>query len=133
LEDIRYKQRFENFEKSFFLLEQALSINEPSIVEKAGAIQFFEITFELSWKLMKDYLSYIGYEVKSPREAIKTAFSIELINDGSTWLDGLVDRNLTVHTYDEAKADEVYQAINNDYYKLLKASYSTFKALSCTD
>ena len=53
LEDIRYKQRFENFEKSFLLLKQALDIDEPSIVEKAGAIQFFEISFELSWKLMK--------------------------------------------------------------------------------
>ena len=82
MDDIRYIQRFENFEKSYLLLKSSLSIQNPSIVEKAGIIQFFETSFELSWKLMKDYEIYLGYEVKSPREAIKVAFSIDLIIDG---------------------------------------------------
>lgn len=133
MEDIRYKQRFENFEKSFLLLKQALDIDEPSIVEKAGVIQFFEIAFELSWKLLKDYLSYIGYEVKSPREAIKTAFSIELIAEGRVWLDALFDRNLTVHTYDEASANEIYKRIENLYFKLLQELYDKFRSLVCMD
>ena len=42
MEDIRYKQRFENFKKAFLLLQSALEIEDPSVVEKAGAIQFFE-------------------------------------------------------------------------------------------
>ena len=133
LDDIRYKQRFENFEKSFLLLEQALDIEEPSIIEKAGIVQFFEITFELSWKLMKDYLSYIGYEVKSPREAIKTSFSIEIIGDGEIWLNALADRNLTVHTYDETQADEIYMRIKSLYFKLLQELYLKFKDLVCMD
>ncbi len=36
MEDIRYKQRFENFEKSFLKLQDALDIVEPSDIEKAG-------------------------------------------------------------------------------------------------
>jgi len=60
--DVRYMQRFENFEKSFLLLKGALDIKVPSIVEKGGVIQFFETSFELAWKLMKDYLEYQGYE-----------------------------------------------------------------------
>ena len=51
MQDIRYKQRFENFEKSFLLLKEAISIKSPSIVEEAGVIQFFEITFELAMKM----------------------------------------------------------------------------------
>jgi len=133
LEDIRYKQRFENFEKSFLLLQHALNISEPSIVEKAGIIQFFEITFELSWKLMKDYLSYIGYDIKSPREAIKTSFSIEIIIDGEIWLDALSDRNLTVHTYDESQANEIYMKIERVYFKLLQELYAKFQDLVCMD
>ena len=44
--DTRYKQRFENYKKSFALLEESIGIEDPSVVEKAGVIQFFEITFD---------------------------------------------------------------------------------------
>ena len=131
MQDIRYIQRFENFEKSFLLLKKSLDIPNPSIVEKAGIIQFFETTFELSWKLMKDYEEYLGYDVKSPREAIKTAFSIDLIYDGETWIDALMDRNLTVHTYDEETANEVYEKIKNEYYNLTYQLYTFFKEKIC--
>lgn len=133
MENIRYKQRFENFEKSYLLLKESLKIKEPSIVEKAGVIQFFETTFELSWKLMKDYEEYLGYEVKSPREAIKRAFNIEFISNGSLWLEALVDRNLTVHTYDENIANEVYTKILDEYYYLLEELYLKFKDELCLD
>ena len=133
MDNIRYKQRFENFEKSFLLLAEALDIDEPSIFEKAGVIQFFEITFELSWKLMKDYLSYIGYEVKSPREAVKQSFGIELIENGERWLEALADRNLTVHTYDETRADEIYKRIRNIYFELLQNLYVKFQEFVCMD
>jgi len=129
MEDIRYKQRFENFKKAFLLLEEALKIENPSIVEKAGIIQFFEISFELAWKLMKDYLEFEGYNVKSPREAIKTAFSIELIDNGDMWLEALGDRNLTVHTYNESDAEEIYEKIKEEYFKLLKYLYKRFKCM----
>ena len=129
MEDIRYKQRFENFEKSFLKLQDALDIVEPSDIEKAGIIQYFEISFELSWKLMKDYLFYLGYDVNSPRESIKRAFAIGLIDNGEEWLNALIDRNLTVHTYDQEQADEIYKKIENVYYKLLQNLYNKFKDL----
>ena len=64
--ETRWKQRFENFEKSYRLLEQSLEIESPSIVERAGIIQFFEITLELSWKRLKDYLESQDVEAKFP-------------------------------------------------------------------
>ncbi|SMM98920.1 Nucleotidyltransferase [uncultured Candidatus Thioglobus sp.] len=132
-DDIRYLQRFENFEKSFKLLQQALAIKTPTIIEKAGAIQFFESSFELSWKLMKDYLDFSGYSVNSPRNAIKQAFSMGIINNGDLWLDALNDRNLTVHTYDEAMANEVFNKTKEEYYDLLLQLYTEFKKKSCSD
>ena len=129
MEDIRYKQRFANFKKAFLFLEEALKIENPSIIEKAGIIQFFEISFELAWKLMKDYLEFEGYNVKSPREAIKTAFSIELIDNGSIWLEALGDRNLSVHTYNESDADDIYEKIKEEYIKLLKYLYKRFECM----
>lgn len=133
MDDIRYIQRFENFEKSYLLLKSSLSIQNPSIVEKAGIIQFFETSFELSWKLMKDYETYLGYEIKSPREAIKTAFSIDLIIDGEIWLEALMDRNLTVHTYDEETANEVYVKIKDEYFNAIAELYTKFKDKICLD
>ena len=129
--DVRYKQRFENFEKSFLLLKESLSIEKPSIVEQAGSIQFFEISFELSWKLMQDYAGFLGYEVNSPRESIKRFFNLSYISNGGLWLDALMDRNLTVHTYNENMANEVYLKIKNDYFGLLEELYLSFKEKLC--
>ena len=39
------------------------------------------MSFELAWKVLKDYLEYEEFEVKSPRQTIKQAFQIELIED----------------------------------------------------
>lgn len=60
--DIRWRQRFTNLKKAFDGLSQALAIDNPDIVQRAGIIQFFKMSFELSWKTIKDYLEYNGFE-----------------------------------------------------------------------
>ena len=124
---IRWKQRFQNYEKAYHLLEQAVQIKELSEIERAGLIQFFEMTFELAWKLMKDYLSSEGFVIKTPRQAIRQAFQSDIITEGRVWLEALSDRNLTVHTYEEATAGKVQQDINEVYFPLLKQLYLFFR------
>jgi len=128
-DDIRWKQRFRNFNKSLELLENALKIEQPDVLQKAGIVQFFEMCCELSWKVMKDYLEEQGFtEIGTPRNAIKKSFEIGLIEDGHAWMDLLVDRNLSVHTYDEEKANSLDLLIHTKYIKLfqhLKTSLST--------
>jgi nucleotidyltransferase substrate binding protein (TIGR01987 family) len=123
LQDIRWKQRFENYGKALAYLEQALAIAEPDIIQKAGIIQFFEMSFELAWKLLKDYEEAQGFvDVKSPRSAIKTAFELGIIAQpeaGMAWLELLMDRNLAAHTYDELKATELELLIRDKYFPLL--------------
>ncbi len=92
-------------------------------LDRAGIIQFFEMAFELSWKVLKDFLEYNGYIVKSPREAIKLSFQLELINNGELWLKALEDRNLTVHTYDENTAIEITKRIKDVYLPELDKFY----------
>jgi nucleotidyltransferase substrate binding protein (TIGR01987 family) len=126
-EDIRWKQRFSNYEKSVTHLESALEIPNPDIVQKAGIIQFFELTYELAWKMMKDYLEAQGFtDIKSPRSAIKKAFETGIIVNGNMWMELLLDRNLTAHTYDEDKATEVGKLIREKYFPLLKELHLTF-------
>ncbi len=128
-QNMRWKQRFQNFEKSFILLGNSLGIENPDVTQRAGIIQFFEISFELSWKLMKDYLESQGFtDIKSPRDAIKKSFEIEIVEDGEMWLRALTDRNLTTHTYEEETALEVELVIRTKYFLLLNAFYKTMKS-----
>lgn len=118
--DVRWKQRFQNFDRACALLERTAEKSELSEAERGGLIQFFEMAFELSWKLLKDYLTAEGYEVKSPRDAFKQAFQIGLISNGTDWLTALEDRNLTSHTYDEDTALRVEKKIREQYLPLLR-------------
>lgn len=123
LKDTRWRQRFENFEKSYTLLEKYSHQEIKTELERAGMIQFFEMTFELAWKVIKDYLESQGYIVKSPRETIKQAFQIGLIEDGHIWIEALAKRNLTWHTYDEALAEKLVKEIIQSYFPAIKALY----------
>ena len=124
MDDIRWQQRFQNYEKSLTHLTMAAGIVSPDIVQKAGLIQFFEMSFELAWKTMKDYLEAEGYnEIRSPRDTIKKAFEIGLIANGHDWLQALEDRNNNSHAYDEEMANEICELIISKYFPLLQDLY----------
>lgn len=106
-QDIRWQQRFDNWQSAYKRLQHAVMANaerpDDELIQMA-LIKAFEMTFELSWKTMKDYLNYNGIDVKLPREIIKQAFANDIVTDGQQWIDMLEDRNLMAHTYDEARA-----------------------------
>lgn len=104
-----------------------MQIDAPSDIERAGMIQFFEMSFELAWKLLKDYLEDEGFTVTSPRAALKQAFQAGFIRNGHTWIDALQDRSLTAHTYDEATAIMVENKIRQSYYPMLAQLHRDFK------
>lgn len=69
---------------------------------------------------MKDYLELEGFEVKSPRSTIQTAFQTQLVTDGHTWIDALEKRNLMAHTHDESVAKQAEDLIKQQYYPIIK-------------
>ena len=79
--EFRWKQRFQNYQKSLNELKTALEKDEYSLLEQAGVIQLFEVSFELAWKTLKDLLYYEGFEVKSPRDSITAAFENNIISN----------------------------------------------------
>jgi len=107
--DIRWKQRFENYEKALWLLREALAdVDALSNLEKEGAVQRFEFTVELAWKTLKDYLEYSGVvlDQNTPKHIVKQAFAAKIISDGQLWIDILDCRNRMSHKYDEAAFDQ---------------------------
>lgn len=125
--DIRWKQRFDNFEKSYFTFNRILEIKSPNEAEKMGLVQAFEIVFELSWKVLKDYLSEQGYNVKSPREVLKQAFQNEIIEEGHIWLEALSSRNDTTHTYNNDIATALDIKIRDVYAPVIGSLYTYFR------
>lgn len=123
MNDIRWKQRFDNYSKAFLQLTEFIQQGRLNKFEVQGLIQCFEYTFELAWKTMKDYLENEGFDVKTPRSAIKIGFQSELISDGHIWMDMLEKRNLMAHTYNEQYAKQAEDLIRNNYYLVLKKLY----------
>jgi len=121
--DIRWKQRYQNFEKAFKLLEEAVTKTMLSDLEKAGVIQIYEFTFELAWKTVKDFLQEKEVLVKFPKDTIKEAFKYEIVDDGDLWMDMLEKRNFMAHTYNETNAELAYRLIVENYYYGLKQLY----------
>jgi nucleotidyltransferase substrate binding protein (TIGR01987 family) len=125
--EIRWKQRFSNYERSFNELSQAVARGSYDKLSQAGLIQMFELTFELAWKTLKDKLEYDGLKANSPRETIKLAFQNNYIRNGEIWIEALDNRNLLAHTYDEAKSNEARDLIRGKYFFLLKDLHEFLK------
>ena len=95
---------------------------------KSGVIQNFEFTYELCWKFMKRWLeenlgsSYV--DGVSRRELFRLAAESRLITNVDLWMDYHHSRNQTSHTYDEVKAQKVFETANrfvHDAQRLLNA------------
>ena len=117
--ELRWKQRFQNFEASLRELRSAIEKNDYTALERAGLIQLFEISFELAWKTLKDMLFYEGYDVNSPKAALKQAFASGIIAEGELWIKALDGRNLFSHTYSNELAEEAVKLIKEIYSPLL--------------
>ncbi len=121
-QDIRWHQRLSNYIKALDRLNKAVDLASKralSELEQQGLIQSFEFTHEFAWKVMKDYFYYQGnVEIRGSRDATREAFSFNIIIKGEVWMDMIVSRNKTSHTYDEKTAKEIVDNILNNYASL---------------
>ncbi|MDO4430185.1 MAG: nucleotidyltransferase substrate binding protein [Lonepinella koalarum] len=120
-QDIRWKQRFDNYQKAVgYLKSESEKYADTDIdVIKKGIIQSFEITHELAWKLMQDILKWEGeVDIYGSKSASRLAFNRGLITQGEVWQEMIKSRNTTVHTYDEAILIKEFDKIIKDYLPL---------------
>lgn len=107
----RLQQRIAMAEKALNAFEEVMTIANPSTIERDAAIQRFEFTFEALWKAAKQMLFDVeGIDVGSPKGVIRSCREVGIFTDNETTnaLEMVNDRNLTVHTYNEALAIEIY-------------------------
>ena len=119
--DIRWIQRFNNYNKALNQLQEAVELmknRELTRLEKQGVVQAFEYTHELAWKSLKDFLEDRGNtDIYGSRDATKEAFRLGLIESGEVWMQMIKSRNLTSHTYDESIADDIIMLIRDLYFE----------------
>lgn len=131
----RWVYRFDNFKRAFALLSEAVQIireRKISALEQEGVIQRFEYTWELTWKVLKDYLEYTGIvlETVTPAAVIKAAMAANIIKNGDVWMAALDSRNKMSHTYDFKKFEKIVISIENEYYPELECMHLKMLELS---
>lgn len=118
--DIRWRQRFDNYQRALRQLTMAVELHRTrplSELEQQGLIQGFEFTHELAWNVLKDYLEMEGIQgLVGSRSTVREAFKRGLIRDGETWMDMIEKRNLSSHTYHETIARTVVTAVVERYH-----------------
>lgn len=121
-DDIRWQQRLDNYVRALAQLQAAVGLSQTrplSELEQQGLIQAFEFTHELAWNVMKDYFAYQGQtSIMGSRDATRAAFATGLIEDGEGWMEMIVSRNQSSHTYNRATAEALVGRILHTYAAL---------------
>ncbi len=125
--DLRWKQRFQNFENAYEtfsrVFERYQATPDDEIVQIA-LVQAFEFTFEVAWKTMKDYLENEGYDgLGNSKQTVRVAFQAELITDAERWMEAIAKRNMTSHVYNSAILHETILFISDVFYPLVRSFY----------
>jgi len=124
VQDVRWQQRYANYSKIVNLLNLELAeknIADFSELEQSGISQWFELSYELLWKLLKDYLEFQEVEIGllSPKNVLKIAASSGLLEqiavDGEMLIEMHQSRNELTHIYDDEKALVILNFVQNNY------------------
>ena len=108
------------------LLDAALSecAAEPqNPLRQAALAKAFESTFEHVWKHLKRHADQAGLEVYSPRDALRIAAQLKMIDDLELWNQFLNARNLSVHDYvgmDDATSLQVVRQFRDEVNRLME-------------
>ena len=119
----KFINRYNTFCKSLKNLEKSKNADPEADFVLEGTVLNFSLTFDISWKVMKDILvkemGILDFATGSPRENLQQAFVNGLIDDDN-WMQMLRSRNQLAHDYDGSFAKEKFQDIIKIYYPLFE-------------
>ena len=119
----KFINRYNTFCKSLSNLAKSKTADSKADFVLEGTVLNFSLTFDISWKVMKDILTkkmgILDFAAGSPRETLQQAFTNGLIDDDQ-WLQMLKSRNQLAHDYDGTFAAVKFQDIINVYYPLFE-------------
>lgn len=104
--------------QSFKLAIEEYSKDKTNLFVRDSVIQRFEYTYSLALKMIKRYMEVNGEDVDSLsfNDVIRTANEKNLLlNNLEVWNNYRLKRNITSHTYDEEKAQDIISIVDNFY------------------
>ena len=115
--------RYHTFCNSLENLEKSRHADPKADFVLEGTVLNFNLTFDISWKVMKDILvkqmGILDFAVGSPRETLQQAFTNKII-DNDQWMRMLRVRNQLAHDYDGSFASDMFQEIITVYLSLFE-------------
>lgn len=119
----KYINRYHTFCRSLKNLEKSRHADPKKDFVLEGTILNFNLTFDISWKVMKDILikelGILDFAIASPRKTLQQAFTNKIIDD-DTWMQMLRVRNQLAHDYDGSLAEEKFHDIITVYFSLFE-------------
>lgn len=115
-------KKYENFCVSLENMKDIYNYEEPyDNVVLTGLVGLYEITFEQSWKMMKEILEIHGFAegaTGSPKMILRTAYKAGMIKDEELWLSALQERNNVTHSYNRKIAMGIITQTKQKFYKM---------------
>ena len=132
----KYINRYHTFCSSLKNLEKSRHADPKADFVLEGTVLNFNLTFDISWKVMKDILikqlGILDFAIGSPRETLHQSFINKIIDD-DRWLQMLRARKQLAHDYDGTFAAEKFQDIINVYYPLFEKLRDNVKKYYTTE
>ena len=119
----KYINRYNTFCKSLKNQKKSKTANPEADFDLEATVLNFTLTFDISWKVMKDILvkemGIIDFATGSPRETLQQSFTNGIIEDDQ-WLQMLKSCNFLANDYDGSFAEEEFHEIVNVYIPLFE-------------
>ena len=120
--EVRWLQRLDSFGAALARLDQACAKDSYTDLERAGLVQTFMFTYELSWKTLQALLAFLGFTVNSPRDTFRRAFEAGCLNedDCEAFLRALDTRDRLSHIYSADEARYAEDSIKGELVEVLR-------------
>ena len=107
----KFEATLKQFEKALKSFKEVLKLQKSDVVRDA-AIKRFELTLDLSWKMLKVFLEdKMGLLCTSPKEFFREAYRQGIFKYDEAWLTFVDLKNETVHTYNEKTAERIFSQV----------------------
>jgi nucleotidyltransferase substrate binding protein (TIGR01987 family) len=128
MKELYWKDHFYALERAINRLKDVMEHHEldKNDYMRDAAIQRFEFTIELFWKVLKKVLYYEKIEATTPRDTLSKAYQYKFIDSEDIWLNMLDDRNNTSQAYKEEEAKLIFEHIKS-YLPIFEKTYKSLK------